>query len=65
MLKAVYNTDSKKKNNDLVNLIKSELSNLKYGTEEMSENEIEIEKPNKIVDNIENILDLRNQNQKT
>ena len=31
----------------------------------MSENEIEIEKPNKIVDNIENILDLRNQNQKT
>ena len=48
-----------------MNLIKSELSNLKYGTEEMSENEIEIEKPNKIVDNIENILDLRNQYQKT
>lgn len=30
----------------------------------MSENEIEIEKPNKIVDNIEKILEFKNQNQK-
>ena len=65
MLKAVYNTDSKKKNNDLVNLIKSGLMHLKYGTEEKNENEIEMEKPNKIVDNIENVLDFKNQNKKT
>ena len=29
MLKAVYNTNSKKKNNDLINAIKSGLSDLK------------------------------------
>ena len=63
MLKAIYNTDSKKKNNDLVNVIKSGLSDLKNEIEEMSENEIEIEQPNKIVDITEKILDFNNQNQ--
>ena len=61
MLKAIYNTDSKKKNNDLVNVIKSGLSDLKNEIEEMSENEIE--QPNKIVDITEKILDFNNQNQ--
>ena len=38
MLKYLYRTNFKKKNNDLVNLIKSGLSNLKDEIEEMSEN---------------------------
>ena len=64
MLKVVYNTDSKRENNDLVNLIKSGLSNLKDEMEEeMSKNEIEIEQPNKIVAIVEKILDFNNQNQ--
>ena len=54
MLNPVYNTDGKK-NNDLVNVIKSWRSNLKNEIEKMSENEIEIEKPYKIVDILERI----------
>ena len=37
MLKVVYNTNDKKKNNDLINVIKSGLSDLKDETEKMSE----------------------------
>ena len=44
MVQAVYNTNSKKKNNKLVALIKNGLSYLKNKTEIMSENEIEMEK---------------------
>ena len=54
MLNPVYNTDGKK-NNDLANVIKSWWSNLKNEIEKMSENEIEIEKPYKIVDILERI----------
>ena len=54
MLNPVHNTDGKK-NNDLVNVIKSWWSNLKNEIEKMSENEIEIEKPYKIVDILERI----------
>lgn len=54
MLNPVYNTDGKK-NNDLGNVIKSWWSNLKNEIEKMSENEIEIEKPYKIVDILERI----------
>ena len=36
MLKAVFNTNSKKKNNDLVNVIKIELINLTNEIYEMS-----------------------------
>ena len=44
MLKFVYNTIDKKKNNDLVNVIKSGLSDLKNEIKKMSKNEIKIEK---------------------
>ena len=44
MLKFVYNTIDKKKNNDLVNVIKSGLSDLKNEIKKMSKNEIKTEK---------------------
>ena len=40
MLHDLYNTNSKKKNNALVNMIKSGLSDLKDEIEKMSEDEI-------------------------
>ena len=57
MLKAVYNTNSKMKNTDLINVIKSGLSDLKDEIKEMSEDEIKIEKPHKTVDTVEKILE--------
>ena len=57
MLKFVYKTNDKKKNSKLVNLIKSELSDLKNEIENMSEEEKEIEKPKEIVDIVEKILE--------
>ena len=45
MLKAVYKANDKKKNNKLVNVIRSGLSNLKNETKNMNEEEKEIEKP--------------------
>ena len=50
MLKTLYNLNDKKKNNLLVNTIKNNLSDLKNEIEKMSEDEIKIEKPYKIVD---------------
>ena len=58
MLKTVYNTNDKKKNNDLVNVNESGLSDLKNELENMSEEEKEIEKPNEIVDIAEKFLSL-------
>ena len=63
MLKVVYDTDDKKKNNELINVIKSGLSDLKDDIKEMSDDETEIEKPYKIVDIVEKILELNRQNQ--
>ena len=63
MLKAVYNTEKKKKNNSLVNVIRSGLSDLKNEIEKMSEDEIEIEKPYKVVDIVEKIIVCNRQNQ--
>ena len=63
MLKAVYNTNSKMKNTDLINVIKSGLSDLKDEIKEMSEDEIKIEKPHKTVDSVENILEFDRRNQ--
>ena len=57
MLKAVYTTNDKKKNNRLVNVIKSGLSDLKNGIEDMGEKEKEIEKPNEVIDVVEKILE--------
>ena len=57
MLKNLYRTNDQYKNNNIVNLIKSGLSDLKTETENMSEEEKEIEKPNKVIDIVEEILE--------
>ena len=44
------------KNNDLMNIIKSGLGDLKNEIEDMSNEEKEIEKPNETVDIVEKIL---------
>ena len=62
MLKAVYTTNDRKKNNDLVNVIKSGLSDLKNEIENMSTEEKEIGKPDKIADIVEKILKFNRQN---
>ena len=63
MLKVLYNLNDRKKNNKLVNIIKSGLSDLKDEIERMPEDEIKIEKPHKIVDIFEKILGFNRQNQ--
>ena len=63
MLKDLYRINDKYKNNDLVNVIKSGLSDLKNEIENMGEEEKEIEKPNQIIDIFEEILDFNKQNQ--
>ena len=52
MVKALY-TNYRRKNNQLVNIIKSRFSDLKNGIERLSEDETEIEKPYEIVDIVE------------
>ena len=63
MLKDLYRINDKKKNSKLVNVIKSGLSDLKNETENMSEEEKEIEKSNEIIDIVEVILEFNKQNQ--
>ena len=63
MLKAVYATNDKKINNELVSVIKSRLSDLINKIEKMSEDEIKIEKPYEVVDTVEKILEFNRQNQ--
>ena len=50
-------------NNELVSLINSELKDLKEKIKEMSEEEIKIEKPDKIIKIVEKILRFNKQNQ--
>ena len=57
LVKQLYETKNKNKNDKLVNLIKSGLSNLKDEITEISKDEIENEKPDKIVEIAEEILD--------
>ena len=61
MLKALYSTNNKRKNEKLVNLIKSGLSNLKNEIKEMPGNKIE--KPDPIIDIVEKILEFNRQNE--
>ena len=61
MLKDLYRTNDKYKNNELVNVIKSRFSDLKNEIENMGEEEKEIEKPNKITDIVEEILEFNKQ----
>ena len=63
VLKFVYNTNDKKKKNALIKVIKSGLGDWKSEIKKMSKNEIEIEKPDKIVDIVEKILQFNRQNQ--
>ena len=63
MLKAVYTTKNRRKKEKLVNVIKSGLSDLKNEIKEMSDDVIEIEKPDKIVDIVEKVLEFNRQNQ--
>ena len=63
MLKAAYDTNNRKKNEKLVNVIKCGLGDLRNEIKEISDDEIEIEKREKIVDIVENIIELNRQNQ--
>ena len=63
MLKDLYRINDKYKNNDLVNVIKSGLSNLRNAIKYISEEEKETEKPNEIIDTVEDILEFNKQNQ--
>ena len=61
MLKDLFYTSNKNENDALVNAIKIGLKDLKDEIEKMSENEIENEKPDKIVDIVEGILKFNRQ----
>ena len=63
MLKYLYRTNNQYKINDLVNLIKHGLSDLKNEIGNMDEEEKEIEKPNEIVNIVEEILEFNKQKQ--
>ena len=65
LVKQLYETKNKNKNDKLVNLIKSGLGNLKDEITETSKDEIENEKPDKIVEIAEEILDFNKKNSKT
>ena len=56
MAKKLLNIKDKDENNDLVNVIKSGLKDLKEEIKEMSKEERETEKPDKIVESVEEIL---------
>ena len=63
MLKAVYSITERKKNIELVNMIKSGLSDLKNKIENISEDQIRIGKPYEILDIVKKILEFNKQNQ--
>ena len=63
MLKAVHTTNNRRKNKTLLNVIKSKLSDLKNEIEKMSDDEIETEKPDKIIDIVKKVLKFSRQNQ--
>ena len=63
MLKALYTTNDKKRNGELIEVIISRLRNLKKEIEDVSEEEKKIEEPDRIVDVVENIAEFNKQNQ--
>ena len=63
MLMLLNKTNDKEKNNELVKVIISGLKDLKEEIKKMSEAEIEIEKPDKIVNIVEKIFKFYEQNQ--
>ena len=64
MLKNLYKTNDKEKNNELVNVIDSGLKDLKKEIKKMSEEERKSEKPDKKVKIVKKILRFNKQNQK-
>ena len=62
MAKKLFETKDKKKNNELVNVIKSGLINLKDEIKKMSEDEKQTEKPDKILEIVEEILTFNRKN---
>ena len=56
MTKQLYNIKNKKENNELVNVITSGLIDLKDEIKKMSEDEKETEKPDKLLEIVEEIL---------
>ena len=62
MLKNVSNLNDKNKNKQLVNVIKSKFIDLENEIKKMSEDEIKIDKPYKIVETVEKILKFNQQN---
>ena len=63
MFKAIYTTNDRKKNDDLVDIINSGVNNFKNEIGNMFEEEKEIEKPNDIVDIVEKIIEFNNRTQ--
>ena len=63
MFKAIYTTNDRKKNDDLVDIINRGVNNFKNEIENMFEEEKEIEKPNEIVDIVEKIIEFNNRTQ--
>ena len=63
LVKQLYETKNKNKNNELVNVIKSRLSDLIDQSQEMSKEEIENETPDKILKIVEEILDFNREKQ--
>ena len=59
----LINIIDKYKNNAIVNIIKSGLSDLKSETENMSEEQKEIVKPSEIINVVKKILEFKKQNQ--
>ena len=63
MAKKLFKTKYKKRNNELVELIRARWSNLQDEIKKMSEDEKETEKPDKILKIVENVLDFNSKNQ--
>ena len=63
IFKLLYETNDKEKNSKLVSMINSGIRDLKDEIEEMSEDEKEIEKPDKILEIAKEILKFNKQNQ--
>ena len=57
LAKKLYETKNKNKNNELVEEIKNRWNNLKDEIKKMSEDEKEIEQPDKILKIVEEVLD--------
>ena len=64
LTKQLYKIKNKKENNEIVNVIKSGLIDLKHEIKNMSKEEIENEKPDKILEIVKEILNFNNKIQK-